>query len=75
LRVGSARLRPLREFILLASTPGVLPGGCAVGKTMPNKEQISPEIIAAIKDIVPEVLGVNFDELFEAYRKNIPIKN
>lgn len=39
---------------------------------MNKKEEISPEIIAAVKDIVPNVLGIGFDEAFEAYVENNP---
>ncbi|MEA2057064.1 MAG: hypothetical protein U9O78_05180 [Patescibacteria group bacterium] len=39
---------------------------------MNKKEKISPEIIAAVKDIVPSVLSVGFDEAFKAYVENDP---
>jgi len=39
---------------------------------MTNKENITPEIIAAVKDIVPSVLGIDFAEMFDAYLDNNP---
>lgn len=39
---------------------------------MASHEHFSPELIAAIKDIVLEVLEYNFEELFEAYQANNP---
>ena len=39
---------------------------------MTRKEQISPEIIAAVKDIVPNVLGIDFSEMFNAYLDTNP---
>lgn len=39
---------------------------------MKNKEHISPELIAAVKDIVPNVLGIDFSEMFNAYVENNP---
>ena len=37
-----------------------------------TKESLSSEQIAAVKDIVPEVLGVSFDEMFQVYQENNP---
>lgn len=34
---------------------------------MNKKEHISPEIIAAVKDIVPNVLAIDFSEMLNAY--------
>ena len=39
---------------------------------MTNKEHITPEIIAAVKDIVPGVLGINFSEVFDVYLEENP---
>lgn len=39
---------------------------------MKNKEHISPELIAAVKDIVPNVLGIDFSEMLDAYVEGNP---
>lgn len=39
---------------------------------MTSREHLSPELIAAIKDIIPQVLGIEFSEVFEAYRTDNP---
>ena len=33
-----------------------------------NKEHITPELIAAVKEIILSAIGISFEDMFEAYQ-------